>query len=129
MYIETKKGRYFMEKWLGVQFESSSVLTKQFSSFARQFRTELIKKTKEDFKLLDFNREHFYCSGFMQHIESGKIVYFSISDTRHWQDEWYNNILIRIARDTRDFTGGRNNHTSFNKINEDMVKLVERELR
>lgn len=118
-----------MKKWLGVNFESSSETTRQFSTFASQFRTELIKKTKEDFKLLDFNKGHFYFSGFMQHIESGKIICFSISDVRYSQDEWYNHILIRVARDTRDFSGGTNNYTSFEKINEDMIRLVERELR
>lgn len=118
-----------MEKWLGTYFESSSGLTQQFSKFSSNFRTELIKKTKEDFKLLDFNRGHFYLSGFMQHIESGKIIYFSISDTRYSQDEWYNRILIRVAKDTRDFSGGMNNYTSFEEINENMIKLVERELR
>ena len=118
-----------MKKWLGTQFESSSETTRQFSTFASQFRTELIKKTKKDFKLLDFNKGHFYFSGFMQHIKSGKIIYFSISDTRYSQDEWYNRILIRVAKDTRDFSGGMNNYTSFEEINENMIKLVERELR
>lgn len=118
-----------MEKWLGVQFESSSETTRQFSTFASQFRTELIKKTKEDFTLLDFRRGHFQFSGFMEHKTSGKIIYFSISDVRCSQDEWYNKILIRTAQHIKDYRGGTNNYTSFENINKDMIRLVERELR
>ena len=51
------------------------------------------------------NNGHYYISGFFKVGEQP--FYISISDVRHFT---INNILIRTAKDYKDFTGGSNHY-------------------
>ena len=57
------------------------------------------------------NKNHYTFSAFFKDIDN-KYVYFSISDVRYFQNEWYTNILVRSASDDRDYTGGQNYYTN-----------------
>ena len=54
------------------------------------------------FSNIKFNQGHY------------KIIYFSISDVRHFPDD--NSVLIRTAKHTKDWTGGSNNYAERNKV-------------
>ena len=105
-------------KWTSVEFESSIIKTEQFKKFSKDFLSD-IKKTMEGYKLVNKNVGHFYISGFLKKDE--KYVYFSTSDVRFFRNEWYNNILIRTAKNDKDYTGGSNNHSTL----EDLKRKVD----
>jgi len=110
---ETSKG---IENWVGFHFESSSSLTEEFASFAKDFKKYLSQQVKEvDFEIVNWSRGHFEVSGFLKH-KTGQFIYFSTSDVRYFADSWYNNVLIRTAEHEKDYTGGSNNSCNFNAI-------------
>ena len=98
-----------MEKWLDVEFESSSVLTPQFAQFAREFKRFILGQLSHEQSLVGWSRGHFYVGGFIQ--QGDRFVYFSISDVRHFHNSWYTNVLIRKAKGDRDYTGGQNTYS------------------
>ena len=65
---------------------------------------------------------HFYVSGFAS--KGDKHVYFSIQDVRHFNNEWYNHILVRTARDTKDYHGGSNNYTTLPQLRQAVETLM-----
>lgn len=115
----------FIEKWKGVQFESSSQTTPQLREFLTELRRYIVDMIKPDFSLSNFSRGHFECSGFLQHLKTGKFIYFSISDVRYSQDEWINNILIRTAKDSKDYTGGSNNYCELTDLRKATLNLLQ----
>ena len=102
-------------KYLSMQFESSSGITPEFAQFAKDYKKAL-KENTPDYNLVSYSRGHFEVSGFLEHKETKKLVYFSTSDVRGSQD-WYNSILIRTAQHIKDYTGGMNNYTTLENIN------------
>lgn len=83
-------------------FESSSVLTPEFASFARTFKREF-KKFIESIggEKVEIGREHFYLSGFFTY--QGQIWYINVGDVR-WSKDGY----IRTAKHYKDWRGGAN---------------------
>lgn len=104
-----------LEKWINHTFESSSGLTQEWKNAASSMRS-FFKRTAEEngFSLVSFNRSHFYASGFMKHRKSGKFVYFCTSDVRFFR--WHESVLLRTAKNEKDYTGGRNNMVSIYEI-------------
>lgn len=96
--------------WLTVldktEFESSSGLTPQFSSFYRLFKKEfkelLLTHNVNPVDII-INRGHFYIYGFFKML-NGKIFYFNLGDVRFWK----NHMMVRTAKDFKDYTGGSN---------------------
>lgn len=103
--------------WLEYTFESSSGLTEEFARFSRDMKKEL-KKIMIDYELVNYSRGHFYYSVFFKNIKNDKLVYISSSDVRYFQDNWYNNLLIRTAEHEKDYTGGFNDWATLPKLKE-----------
>lgn len=99
-----------MNRWRNYRFESSTGPTQEFSQFARDFKKHITNALPVRTELVKWSRGHFCISGFVKRGIS--FVYFSISDVRYFQDDWYNNILIRTAKHEKDYLGGSNNYTS-----------------
>jgi hypothetical protein len=112
------------DKYINYTFESSSVKTEEFKSFARAFRSDLKSLISEDFELAEFNTNHFYISGFLKSTKNNKYIYFSIPDVRYFLNEWRVNILIRTAEHDKDYTGGRNNQVSLENLNARALSLI-----
>ena len=77
-----------------------------------------------DFNDIKFSNGHYYFSGFA--TKNNKIIYFSIPDVRYgWSSDGLN-LLIRTAKDYKDYTGGSNNYSFFDvkDIQELSNKLV-----
>jgi len=76
----------------------------------------LVKKTLRDanFEDIKVSNGYYYFSGFAK--KNDKIIYYSLHDVRHNsnRDEV---ILIRTAKDYKDYTGGSNNFCSLDKEN------------
>lgn len=89
-----------IEDWGGV-------ISDEFKDFARLYKNMLNRMCKKNgWKLVNFNRGHYYCSWFIKNGE--KFIYCSFSDVRHFAREWYKNILYRSAKSDSDYTGGSN---------------------
>lgn len=114
-----------IKNWGVVEFDSSSGNTEQYKKFAREFKKTIKEETKDDFELVKFDVGAFYVSGFLKNIaKPEKFIYFSISDVRHFRNEWHNHILIRTAENEKDYTGGPNHYTELSSFSENVSKLV-----
>ncbi len=92
-------------KELNQEFVSSSSQTHQYLEFHKLFKKEFKKFLKPYCKeILISKPNHFNINGFFK-LNNDKIYYFSISDLRWSKDK----ILIRTAKDFKDYTGGGNN--------------------
>ena len=64
-----------------------------------------------NFTDIKFSNGHYYFSGFA--TKNNKAIYFSISDVRHFSPTGGGaDLLIRTAKDYKDYTGGSNNYSS-----------------
>ena len=103
-------------------FESSSCRTPQYLEFHRVFKKEIKDLLKPYCKNIEISSpNHFDFSGFFE-LNNNEIYYISLSDLRHSKDK----ILIRIAKDFKDYSGGSNNFIPFN---EDFVKNLFKYLK
>ena len=112
-----------IDVWVGNIFESSSGLTDEFSSFSRDFKKYLKGVAGTDFELY-FSRGHFECYGFLKNKKTDKFAYFSISDVRYFKDSWWDNVLVRTAKNEKDYTGGSNNSCRLTDLRENIKKLT-----
>ena len=116
------KSKNGIEKWIGFQFESSSGLTDEFAQFAREFKKHILGVLPSGSELVSWSRGHFEVTGFVK--RDNKFVYFSISDVRHFQNSWYEDILIRTAQHDKDYTGGSNCSTALPNFTEQVEHLL-----
>ena len=66
----------------------------------KEYGWELVRVLKNHYEFSVFFKDN-----------NNQFVYFHISDVRYFKNEWYNNILIRTAKNETDYTGG-NNHSA-----------------
>lgn len=111
-----------MKKWINEEFTSSSGTTPQWNAFVRDFKKFIKSNLPPSSDLIGWNKGHFYVSGFIQ--RGGKYVYFSIMDVRG--SDWYNRIMIRTAKNEKDFTGGNNCFTTLEGFKSLADSLLER---
>lgn len=91
-------------------FESSCSKTPEYLAWHRLFKREFSKFLKERgaTEIQIGKPNHFDASGFFR-TQSGQAWYFRIEDLR-WSK---NSMLIRTARDFKDYTGGANRCLTF----------------
>ena len=97
--------------------------SRDFMNWAKEFKHMIQEQIAlvggTDYKQ---NTGHYYVSGFFKVGE--QCYYISCSDVRHWSyDDIVNDILIRTARDYKDYTGGRNCRVS---IEDNMFRDIAR---
>lgn len=80
-----------------------------------------LKKTFPGCTILPTKGAWCQASGFIQNT-SGKTVYYSFQDYRY--GDWKQRILIRKARDEKDYTGGANHYTDINRMYDDVMMLM-----
>ena len=80
-------------------------MRESIKAYSKQKST--VKKALKNagFENIKISNGHYYFSGFATKNE--KVIYFSISDVRHFPED---KVLIRTAKDYKDFTGGGNNY-------------------
>lgn len=85
---------------------SGSDLSSDFKSFFRKEKKRITDVlTRKGCTNIDMTYGFYYFSGFFT-APNGQVFYFSSSDVRHFG---YKELLIRTARDYKDYTGGSNN--------------------
>ena len=96
-------------------FESSCYETPQYKTWYRTFKREFSKfLTDNGATNIQIGKpNHFDMSGFFTN-HAGQIFYFSISDLRWSKDT----MLVRTAKDYKDYTGGTNQFVSLKSLGE-----------
>lgn len=105
----------------GWEFSSGPTTGADFQVFARLFRKCIRQSLSPGTRLVNVNTGHYDLSGFVQ--RGDKFVYFSISDVRHFPEEWHRNILVRTAQSETDYTGGSNDYTTLERFSNAMDRL------
>ena len=114
-----------LKKYLNYEFSTGCYTGEDYKTFERKYINYLKSIAKENgWELIKVGKNHYEFSAFFKYND--KYVYFSISDVRFWQNEWYNHILIRTATSDRDYRGGHNYYTTLPSLNYGIKNLFER---
>ena len=103
-------------------FAGTGSNTAPFEVFAKDFKKFIEQNIPKGARLIEFSLNHYTISGFIE--KDYRFVYFSISDVRGFKS-WYDNILIRIAKNERDYKGGGNRYTDLENFGEKVKELLE----
>lgn len=112
-----------LKKYLNYEFSTGCYTGEDYKQFERKYINYLKSLCNENgWEFVRALKNHYEFSAFFK--ANGQYVYFSIDDVRYWNNEWYNNILIRTAKDDKDYTGGYNNYTSLPSLTDNVNRLV-----
>lgn len=114
-----------LNHWKNRTFSSGSTTGDDYKQFQKELVAHIraIAKAK-NLTVVAVNRGHYYMSAFLTNISGEKTVYLSISDVRHFPDEWHNHMLIRTARDAKDFRGGTNQYTTLEDLDAKLDSML-----
>ena len=114
-----------LEKYIDYEFSSGCYTGDDYKSFQTKYINFLRSICKQNhWKLVNVGRNHYCFSAFIKSAEN-KCVYISISDVRFFTNEWYNNILIRTAKNEQDYHGGFNHRTTLKELEMKAMELLE----
>ncbi len=115
-----------LQKYLNYEFSTGVYTGKDYTSFQTKYINYLCTLCKEyEWTLTNIGRNHYNFTAFIRN-KIGQYVYFSISDVRFWRNEWYNHILIRTAKNEKDYHGGSNYYTALPELAINVTKLFNR---
>lgn len=114
-----------LEKYIDYEFSSGCYTGEDYKSFQTKYINFLRSICKQNhWQLVNVGRNHYCFSAFIKSAEN-KCVYISISDVRFFTNEWYNNILIRTAKNEQDYYGGFNHRTTLKELEMKAMELLE----
>lgn len=114
-----------LEKYIDYEFSSGCYTGDDYKSFQTKYINFLRSICKQNhWQLVNVGRNHYCFSTFIKSAEN-KCVYISISDVRFFTNEWYNNILIRTAKNEQDYHGGFNHRTTLKELEMKAMELLE----
>ena len=114
-----------LEKYIDYEFSSGCYTGDDYKSFQTKYINFLRSMCKQNhWQLVNVGRNHYCFSVFIKSAEN-KCVYVSISDVRFFTNEWYNNILIRTAKNEQDYYGGFNHRTTLKELEMKAMELLE----
>ena len=114
-----------LEKYIDYEFSSGCYTGDDYKSFQTKYINFLRSICKQNhWQLVNVGRNHYCFSAFIKSAEN-KCVYISISDVRFFTNEWYNNILIRTAKNEQYYHGGFNHRTTLKELEMKAMELLE----
>lgn len=114
-----------LEKYIDYEFSSGCYTGDDYKSFQTKYINFLRSICKQNhWQLVNVGRNHYCFSAFIKSAEN-KCVYVSINDVRFFTNEWYNNILIRTAKNEQDYYGGFNHRTTLKELEMKAMELLE----
>ena len=114
-----------LEKYIDYEFSSGCYTEDDYKSFQTKYINFLRSMCKQNhWQLVNVGRNHYCFSAFIKSAEN-KCVYVSISDVSFFTNEWYNNILIRTAKNEQDYHGGFNHLTTLKELEMKAMELLE----
>ena len=113
-----------LEKYLNYEFSSGGYTGEDYKTFERKYINYLRALCREHgWELCNPSKGHYEFSVFIRN-QAGNHLYLSISDVRFWKNEWYHRILIRTAKNEKDYHGGGNHHTHLKELPKTAKRLL-----
>ena len=113
-----------LEKYLNYEFSTGCYTGKDYLTFQRKYINYLRALCKErHWSLMNVGKNHYCFTAFIK-THDDLYVYISIPDVRFWKNEWYNHILIREAKNEKDYHGGRNHYTTLTELHRKVLSLT-----
>ena len=101
-----------LKKYLTYEFSTDAYTGEDYKSFERKYINYIKSLCKEyNWKFVKALKNHYRFSAFIKNNEN-KYIYFSISGVRFFKNEWFLHILIRSAKDEKDYTSRQNKYCS-----------------
>ena len=114
-----------LKKYLNYEFSSGCYTGEDYKSFQTRYINYLKAMCRENhWRLVNVGKNHYCFSAFIKSAEN-KCVYISISDVRYFSNEWYNNILIRTAKNVQDYRGRFNHFTTLVDLTGKAAELLD----
>ena len=106
----------FLKEYNGHRFaDDGAYCSADFKSFSRKFKNYLKRNLPDGCRIINHNCGHYYVSGFIKKEE--QYVYYSYSwDRFNSFDIKKECVLIRAAKNEKDYTGGINHYTSISAL-------------
>ena len=115
-----------LKKYINYEFSSGYYTGNDYISFQTKYINFLKTICKSNnWKLIKVNKNHYCFSAFIKGGTENKYVYISISDVRYFNNDWYNHILIRTAKNEVDYRGGFNHYTTLEKLEGKICELLK----
>ena len=115
-----------LKQYINFEFSTGCYTGNDYISFQTKYINFL--KTicqSNNWKLIKVNKNHYCFSAFIKGGTENKYVYISISDVRYFNNDWYNHILIRTAKNEVDYKGGFNHFTTLEKLEGKICELLK----
>lgn len=122
----------FYKKWNGKVIEDwGGYCSDEFKSFTRAFKNTLKKALDSDYELIGFKASHYDFSGFVKKADA--YVYVSYSMNRGLPlalstSGCCGGILVRTAKNDKDYIGGPNTFACFLSVKGQIEKLINLQL-
>lgn len=114
-----------LKPYLSHEFSSGCYVGEDYKTFQTKYINYLKSICKDNnWRLVNTNKSHYCFSTFIKSSHN-KCVYISISDVRYFHNDWFSNILIRLAENEQDYRGGFNHHITLDKLEYKITELLD----
>ena len=115
-----------LKQYINYEFSTGCYTGNDYKTFQTKYINFLKSICKENnWSLIKVNKNHYCFSAFIKGGTENKCVYISISDVRYFNNDWYNHILIRTAKNEVDYKGGFNHYTTLDKLEYKICELLK----
>lgn len=115
-----------LKQYINYEFSTGCYTGNDYKTFQTKYINYLKTICKENnWSLIKVNKNHYCFSAFIKGGTENKYVYISISDVRYFNNDWYNHILVRTAKNEVDYKGGFNHYTTLDKLECKICELLK----
>ena len=115
-----------LKQYINYEFSTGCYTGNDYKTFQTKYINYLKTICKENnWSLIKVNKNHYCFSAFIKGGTENKYVYISISDVRYFNNDWYNHILVRTAKNEVDYKGGFNHYTTLDKLEYKICELLK----
>ena len=111
-----------LRPFVDYRFSSGGITGSDYKSFQTKYKNFIKKNLPEGYSIEKWNPNHYQFSCVLG--KNGRYVYMSISDVRYFQNEWFQNILVRTMKHDSDWTGGPNQYASIFNLMKKIEKVM-----
>ncbi len=105
-----------LKKYVDYEFSSGCYTGEDYKTFERKYLNYIRSVCKKcGWELIDTTKGHYWCAGFIKN-QANKYVYFMTSDVRGKNNEWFYHLLIRRAKDNKDYRGEQNHYVALQTL-------------
>lgn len=115
-----------LKQYINFEFSTGCYTGNDYKTFQTKYINYLKTICKDNnWSLIKVNKNHYCFSAFIKGGTENKCVYISISDVRYFNNDWYNHILVRTAKNEVDYKGGFNHYTTLDKLEYKICELLK----